>query len=209
MTAAARIATYIGAALIGLFGWNLAARVLIEHTVASPSAKAEGEYYRMERDALAKYAGPGTSNAEALARYAKEQAAQKLAAATTADERAYTAAQIFIGFYFMNSRARVEFCREQQVDLSAFATDFAKLHQPQYERAASLLRAKGTSIEDTWSTSRAAMMHAADRDMRAMAGMGNPPAAACKEFASHPGGFVAELDFARRQPDLQRALMGP
>lgn len=209
MTAAARIGTFAGAALIGLFGWNLAARVFLDHTVNSPSATAEGEYNRIEREALAKYAGPGTSNADAMSRYAKEQAAQKVAAAATADERAFTAAQVFLGFYLMNSRARVEFCRAQQVDISPFATDFAKLHQPQYERTAGLFRAKGVSIEDAWSTTRGTMMRAAETDMRAIAGTGGTLAAACQQFASHPGGFVAELDFARHQPDVQRALMGP
>ena len=38
MTAPARIATYLAAALIGLLAWNLAIRVFLDHTVISAAA---------------------------------------------------------------------------------------------------------------------------------------------------------------------------
>lgn len=203
-----RIATYAGAALIGLLGWNLAAHVFIGHTLNSPSAKAEGDYFKMEREAQAKYAGPGTPTAAAMSRYAGEQAKQMLAAAAPGKERTFTAAQIFIGFYLTNAKARIDYCRERQVDLSGFASAFANLHRLQYERAAALFEANGTSVDDTWSTVRAALMHGVDTDMGVIAGLGVPMAKACQEIARRPRYFADQLNFAKRQPEIQRALMG-
>jgi hypothetical protein len=68
MTPAVRIATYLGAALIGLLAWNLAVRVFLGHTVF-PRLKAEREYFE--------YAAPDTSRALPINRYDSERAAKK------------------------------------------------------------------------------------------------------------------------------------
>jgi hypothetical protein len=201
-----RIVAYLGAALIGLFGWNLAVRVFLDHTVNSPSARAEGEFYKMEREAETKYAGIGTPVGVALSRYASERAARMVAEAAPED-RAFTAAQIFMGFYLTNTRARVEFCREQKIDLANFADAFATIHTRQHERAAALLAAKGMTVDDTWSTLRPALMHAVELDIGATSGISTSVAAACHEIALRSSYFAGQLDFAHRQPEVQRALM--
>jgi hypothetical protein len=201
-----QIATYLGAALIGIFGWNLAARVFVEQTVNSPSARAEGEVYKLEREAQAKYAGIGTPTNVAMNRYASEQA-KKIVAEAAPEDRALTAAQIFIGFYLTNARARVEYCREQKIDLGNFADTFANIHYQQHERAVALLATKGTSEDDAWSTLHNALMHAVELDMGSSIGSGTTPHDACHEIALRSSYFADQLDFARRQPEVQQALM--
>jgi hypothetical protein len=126
--------------------WNYAALLFINHTVDSPSAQAEGEFYKMERGAQSKYQTlPPTQAANC---YASEKTSKELAAAASADERSFKAAQFFMGFYWVNVRARAEFCQKQGVDISPFVTEFSRLHRPQYDRATSLLQAKGLSVED-------------------------------------------------------------
>ena len=203
-----KIGTYIGAALIGLLAWNFAIRAFLDQTVNSPSAKAEGEFFRMEREAQVKYAGPGTNTAAAISRYASEQAAKVLAAAPAGDERAFTAAQIFAGFYLTNTRARVEYCREQKVDIASFANAVSARHRAQVERAEALFRAHGTSIDETWPTVRASLKHAVELDMQATIGFEiSTPAKACEEIAHRPQTFAEQLDFARREHAIDRALM--
>ena len=203
-----RIAGYLIAGLIGLFGWNLAVRVFLDHTVNSPSAEAEGALYKLEREAQAKYAGIGTPTAAAMNRYANEQAA-KMVAEAPSEERAFTAAQIFMGFYLTNARARVEFCNEQKIDLARFADAFATVNDQQHERAVAVLVARGTSEEDAWSTMRTALMHAVELEMNAGIGSGISAHDACHEIALRSSYFADQLDFARRLPEGQRALMEP
>jgi hypothetical protein len=207
MQAILHLAKYAAAAGLGLLAWNYAAHVFINHTVNSPSAQAEGEFYKMEREAQAKYKTLPT--AQATNRYANEKISKDLAATTPGEARAFKAAQIFMGFYWVNARARAEFCQKEGVDISPFVTEFSRRHRPQYDRAMSLFQAHGLSAEDSWSTLRASLMHAVEHDMWPLGGYGMSMAEACQDIAKRPVTLASKLDLITHRPDLQRALMGP
>jgi hypothetical protein len=206
MQAILQLAKYGAAALAGLLVMSLLARLFVDSTVNSPSAKAEGAYFKMEREAQQKY--KGLSSAQATNRYANELASKELGTGS-ADERAFKAAQIFIGFYLVNARARAEFCQEQKVDIGKFVGEFSRLHQAQYARAINLLEAHGTSVEQIWSTLRASLRHAVEQDMWSMGGIGMSMETLCQDIAHRPSSFAAQVNLVKRQPDVQRALMGP
>jgi hypothetical protein len=207
MQAIGNLAKYVIAGLLGLVAWNYAAYFFINHTVNSPSAQAEGEFYKMQREAQAKYNKLPT--AEATKRYASEKMAKELAAIPSVEERAFKAAQIFMGFYWVNARARGEFCQNEGVDISSFVSEFSRRHRPQYERAMSLFQAHGLNAEDTWSTLHASLTHAVEQDMWPLGAYAMSMADACQEIAKGPVTFASKLDLATHQPTLQRALMGP
>ena len=206
MQAVMQLAKYGAAALAGLVALNLAAHVLVNETVNSPSAKAEGVYFKMEREAQQKY--QGLPPAQATGRYASELASKELAAAGTADERALKAAQIFIGFYLVNTRARAEFCQEQKVDITGFVNELSRLHPSQLARATALLEAQGTSVEQIWSTLHASLRHAVEHDMGSIVGFGMSMEKLCQDIVHRPVSFASKVNLAKRQPDVQRALMG-
>jgi hypothetical protein len=207
MQAIVHLGKYAAAALLGLLAWNYAAYMFINHTVNSPSAQAEGDFYRMQREAQAKY--KTLPPAEAIKRYASEKMSKELAAITSVEERAFKAAQIFMGFYWVNARARAEFCEKEGVDISSFVTEFSRRHRPQYDRAMSLFQAHGLSAEDTWSTLRASLTHAVEQDMWPLGGYGMSMADACREIAKGPVTLASKLDLSMHEPNLQRALMSP
>jgi hypothetical protein len=207
MQSIVHLGKYAAAALLGLLAWNYAAYMFINHTVNSPSARAEGEFYKMQREAQAKY--KTLPPAEATKRYASEKMSKELAAITSVDERAFKAAQIFMGFYWVNARARAEFCEKEGIDISSFVTEFSRRHRPQYNRAMSLFQAHGLNAEATWSTLRASLTHAVEQDMWPLGGYGKSMAEACEEIAKGPVTFASKLDLTTHQPILQHALMGP
>jgi hypothetical protein len=205
MGALSQLAKCAAAGLIGLLAWNVAAKLLIDNTVNSPEAQAEGQLWKMEREA--QVAQPGKPTAVAMTQYAIEKASTELAAAPEA-ERAFKAAQIFIGYYLVNTRARVEFCAERHVDLGKFADEFARLHAAQYERAVALLTARGLKVEQIWSITRTAMSRAITHDMGGFTAPGIHSPKACEEVARQARYFARKLDLKTRQPEVQRALMG-
>src|SRR5262249_50034969 len=94
MRGLSQIAKYAAAGIAGLRLWTLAARVFIEQTVNAPEVRAEGEVYKMEREA--QRAEPGKPIAVAMGNYAIGKASEELAATANPAERRYKAAQIFI-----------------------------------------------------------------------------------------------------------------
>jgi hypothetical protein len=115
MQIAWRIAGFGMAVVVGLLAWNLVVHVFLINTVASPSAQAEGEFFKMERAAQA--ARTEMPTALATSRYANEQASKELAAAGSQEERAFKAAQIFIGFYLVNTRGAPSSARSRKSTL--------------------------------------------------------------------------------------------
>jgi hypothetical protein len=202
-----QIAKYAAAGVAGLLAWNVAAKIMVDNTLNSPAAQAEGEVYKMEREAQRQQ--PGKPIAVAMNNYAIGKASEELAATASPEERRLKAAQIFIGYYLINTRGRAEYCQERGVDVSAFVDEFARLHRPQYDRAAALLEAKRVTVEKIWSITRGAMERPLKHDMGSY---GPPPRpgqpSACEELAKRAKFFARKLDLRERQPDVHSALMG-
>src|SRR5688572_29378090 len=64
---------------------------------------------------------PDMAKTDALKAVASEQSARKLASQGDANQRANTAADMFWGFFYMNTKARVAYCAQRGVDLTPFA----------------------------------------------------------------------------------------
>ena len=95
-----------------------------------------------------------------------------------------------MGFYLTNTRARIELCREQKVDLANFADTFATIHTRPYDRALALLQAKSISVDDTWTTLRPSLLHAVELDMGSAVGSGTSRYDACHEIALRSSYFA-------------------
>ena len=64
-------------------------------------------------------------------------------AAQESDQRLFTAASIFWGFYFVNTKTRVDYCDERNVDLTPFVQAFTKEHARDHSAAEAVFRKAG------------------------------------------------------------------
>ncbi|MFC3270277.1 hypothetical protein ACFOED_14965 [Vulcaniibacterium thermophilum] len=104
----------LGKVLAGLVAIAVAMVVLkaLQDRPADPQevkeAMAAGRWTRCGRKPTKRH--PNLAKSEALQAVAAERASAQLAQ-QTGDKRALTAASLFYGFYFVNTRARPEYCR--------------------------------------------------------------------------------------------------
>ena len=217
------------AAIVGLIAWNLVARTVISKTIATPDAFAVADvvkkYEAREREIeRGWFSGPtGVSRT----RRANDVISRELASAKP-EERGFRAAQIFIGFYLVNTRARADYCAQYKIDIANFVAELERVEAAQYARAAGLLGAKGIRVDELWERAQGMMKNAVSQDMAELgrAGQGgwsmgvyaatSPPEEGyglampelCHAIAQQPISYAKRLDLRDRTPELERALMG-
>lgn len=85
------------------------------------------------RDA-ASAANPDLPKSEALRQYASQQTAEKLSRQSPT-KQAETATSTFFGFYFVNTRARFDYCSKRGVDITPFVSAFQRKYANEYAMA--------------------------------------------------------------------------
>jgi hypothetical protein len=107
-------------------------------------AEVKAEMDALKAEAKRKY--PGMAESAAMKKVADQRARDIL---RTGDKqtRARTAAEIFFGAYFMNTRARAGYCRRNGVDLTPFVTTYERTHRVEFERAQKILSDAGVDYE--------------------------------------------------------------
>jgi hypothetical protein len=147
---------------------------------------------------------PNLAKSEALQAVAAERASAQLAQ-QTGDKRALTAASLFYGFYFVNTRARPEYCRSHGVDLAPFAKAFDAVHAAERDRARALLLRNGTDPETLYPLMRDQLGVTVAQDMQDTAkGIQGSAADACRVLNEHAAQFAATLVLP---PEVRQALM--
>lgn len=89
---------------------------------------------------------PDMAKTDALKQVASDDAAKKLAT-QTGTQQANTAADMFWGFYWANTKARVDYCAQRGVDLTPFTTAFTNEHGSELARATAVYAAAGVEPE--------------------------------------------------------------
>lgn len=126
---------------IGLVAGILAYQALTPGPTRPPTAAD----VKTQIDALkaeAARAHPGMAQSDAMKEVAVRQARESLGKGD-ALSRSRTAAGIFFGSYFMNTRARPEYCRQRGVDLQPFVTVYEEVHRAELTRARSIFAEAG------------------------------------------------------------------
>jgi hypothetical protein len=198
------IAAYLIAGAAGITGLQYVFTSAVSNVVNSPSAKAEGEVAKMERDALKKY--PGKPRTEGLAYIAAERATQELNSAADPKERAFKAAQIFFGFYLVNTRARPAFCQKEGVDISEFVRLFAQDYKTEYTLAVDIVRRRGITEDKIYRPISGALERMIETEMFGLRNYRYSNKQVCETFAQRAPFYVNQIDLRRRQPDVIRAL---
>jgi hypothetical protein len=132
----------------------------------------KAEVDALKAEAKRKY--PGMAESAAMKRVADQRASDIL---RTGDKRtrARSAAEIFFGAYFMNTRARAGYCRRNGVDLTPFVTAYERAHRVELDRATAILADAGIDPASLPYKLQSISVPAAQQDMEDIARAENLP----------------------------------
>jgi hypothetical protein len=147
---------------------------------------------------------PEMAKTDALKQLVSDEAAKKLATQSVT-KQANTAADMFWGFYWMNTKARVAYCAQRGVDLTPFTTAFAKEHGSELARATAIYAAAGVDPEVNLPMVQAELSKGVAQDMiDVTTGAQVPLDQACALFNEN----AAELaKLIQMPPHVKQALM--
>lgn len=170
------------------------------------SVQLESQMSSIEAAARAKY--PGLPPVEAMSKYAQEVAPARLAKLEKPSERKQHAAGVFMGFYLVNTEARVDYCAKQGVEISDFTDAFRRTNSKPYGRALTIIEASGISEEEFVSRLRRQFSSLIEKDMYEVAlKTGSTVKGACQLMQKRAETFVDYLHFKTLQPEVYAALM--
>lgn len=124
-----------GALACSVIAVNLASPVILEAAIQNSTKKADAKI--IQAIAEAKPIG-GKSASEALAENMQKRAAEELNKSEGRNKQ-HTAAAQFFGFYFINTRARPEYCDSLGVAIPSFVKEFDNLNKRQLIAARQIL----------------------------------------------------------------------
>jgi hypothetical protein len=196
-----RGALSIGVALVAFYG----IQALRQHSTTSEQSTAEAVNKRMdELRARAEREHPDMAKSDALKEVASKEAAKKLATQTSS-QQVETAASMFWGFYWINTKARADYCTRRGVDLGPFVTAFESEHSAELARAKAVFAATGTDPAEIYPVLLPRLEKTVEQDMKDVATGANAPLEeACNLFNEHAEQFAK---FIQMPPHVKEALM--
>lgn len=160
----------------------------------------------LQKKGAAKYGDEPKSRASAKA--AIDESKQTLNSDISEQRKMEYAAGNFLGYYLVNSRARVEFCNGQGVDISNFAQALKDTHESELAKATAVMKESAVVVESLYEESAAVF---ADMIKQAMvdeaAQLGSDEKAVCEVYANDPENVVNMMRFENVMPDAYQQLM--
>jgi hypothetical protein len=108
---------------------------------------------------------PGMAQSDAMKQVAIRQARESLGTGDALN-RSRNAAGIFFGAYFMNTRARPEYCRQRGVDLRPFVTAYEEVHRAELARARAVFLEAGMDPETLAPALQGQFVGMVEQDMK-------------------------------------------
>jgi hypothetical protein len=190
-------------AAIALVGGILAYEAIKPEPLRAPTeAEVKARMDELRAEAAKKH--PTMPQSDAMKAEATRQASAMLQTGD-AESRARTAAGLFFGSYFMNTRARPEYCRKRGVDLAPFVAAYERAHGTELTRAHEILARAGIDPESMAPKLQAEFLTVVEQDMKDFAaGAQVPPENACALFNQNSR-IIAEAIVL--PADVRQALM--
>lgn len=168
-----------------------------------PTAEELGEEFD-EMQARAEQAHPDMAKTDALKQLATDESA-KTFATLTGTQQAQTAAGMFWGFYWVNTKARVDYCDQRGVDISPFTVEFERSHAAELSRASAIYSAAGENPLEHLPKVLPQLAKAVEQDMiDVTAGAQVPLDQACELFNENAEELVERIQMP---PHVKRALL--
>lgn len=157
----------------------------------------------MQAEAAKKY--PNMPLADAMKKLGEEQARDILSKTSDPDQKNLRAAQMFYGYYYINTEARAAYCRERGADLTPFVSRFQANNRAELARAQAIYAKTGANPDDMLAMLRPAFAKTIEQDMKDVTtGAGVPLEQACALFNEHA---VELADYIKLPADVRTALM--
>jgi len=145
---------------------------------------------------------------------AKKDASGKLVASTPASpsaestKQASTAADQFWRYFWVNTRMRFDYCKEQGVDISAFTQAFENLHRDDVKRASAISAREGADKEKIYSLLKSEHRKVIEDDMLGIARANNTDLReVCRSLAEHGLEAADAMQLAKVNPAIHQALV--
>jgi hypothetical protein len=161
---------------------------------------------KLESDAQLHH--PELPAAIAIQRESVAKADELMKSAPDDKTRRLKAAAIFYGYYFINTRGRVDFCNEQSTSIQPFVTAFEQNNKMEHEAARSILKDSGIDEEQIYATIKPQMRSMVETDMNYIATTGKTNAkGACELIAAKADTLADTVRLSKMQPAVYQVLM--
>lgn len=123
-------------------------------------------------------------------------------------KQASSAANQFWRYFWVNTRTRFDYCKEQGVDISAFTRAFEHLHRDDVKRASAISAREGADEEKIYSLLKSEHRKVIEDDMLGIARANNTDLReVCRSLAEHGLEAADAMQLAKVNPDIHQALV--
>lgn len=154
------------------------------------------------------------SATEVLVEQSRKNIANTLSSASTQKQKLVAASDIFFGAYFLNTRARAEYCATLGVPISTFVNTYKQLHQQLFVSAEAIQivdfheHGRKYDIEKFYQLLAPAAKKFVIQDMKDSASsLGMSEKDLCHEFNNNAVSWVKMMDIRTRAPEVSRLLL--
>ena len=122
-------------------------------------------------------------------------------------KRARMAAEMFWGFYYLNTRARYDYCKEKGVDIVKFTRAFSGAHIDALNKARAIYAKAGANEYKLYDDMQRELKRMVVADQMQLANMnGQSVEESCEWTAKNADKLVDALDFTKMQPEVYKVL---
>jgi len=168
-------------------------------------SKGEKFMEQLQADATRKH--PDIPISQAMRQESSERATQKLTSETDELKRTNIAADMFWGFFFLNTRERPEFCREQGVDIQPFVKAFELAHKNEIAKARSIYARASVDEKTLHTAMKPQIRKALFQDMNDIAtSTKSSLKEVCQVFSEKTDAIAQEMHISKVQPMVFKVL---
>lgn len=167
--------------------------------------KSENASEQLQADAKQKH--PDMPLSEAIQQERIERSTEKLASETDEVKRKTLAADMFLGFFFVNARTRPEFCSEQGVNIQPFVNAFEDAHANEIAKARSIKARASVDEKKLYTLIQPQLRKTIVQNMNDIATSEKISLKeVCQRFSENADAIVQEMQLAKVHPVLFKAL---
>lgn len=168
-------------------------------------ANVDHAFEKLKSDAAIKH--PNSDLSTAIKQEAISQSEIKLKSETSKQRKLENAAGMFMGFFFVNTKTRPQFCNNQGVNIQPFVTFFEKKHVNELIQAKSILSGAGITQEKLYSMLEPQLGKVIAQDMNDVALQDKISMKdACTLLANNAEAIVEEMQISKTQSQVYQLL---
>lgn len=174
-------------------------------SASPPAAQRSTSLEEMERKAKRDF--PGDPRADAVRQEAAKQQAAVLAISSQRNQQIH-AATIFLGYYWMNDRARPTYCKQLGVDITPFVIQFDAANREAAARAKALITRIPVSEDEYYAMAAPELAKGSQHDMEDAAASDRiTTRQLCEQIRDDPATTVSDLTYSKVNPTGYQVLM--